>query len=303
MSTRRNLNRLAYFVATLDAGSITAAAARLGVSKAVVSKQLQLLEAEVGTPLLLRNTRQMQPTDAGRAFFDAARAAVAQADLAFDAVLDRDSVPKGRLRITAPVDFGLSHVAPFVARYSDRYPAVEFDLHLGDETLDLIEDRFDLAFRVGWLTISSNLARKLQDFEEIPVCAPETLSSLSLEAPEDLRGLPFIASRAITDRRSWRFARGTEVRTIDLKSHSVMNITIAIRTAVMAGRGFTILPDFLVQDDLSEGRLVRLLPDWSLRKGGVYTVTAPGHVRSSALRTFLSLAHRELGRGSRREPR
>ncbi|WP_417839998.1 LysR family transcriptional regulator [Tritonibacter scottomollicae] len=289
--TRHNLNRLSYFVATLEEGSITAAAARLGISKAVVSKQLQLLEDEVGTPLLLRNTRNLRATDAGRAFYDEGKAAIDGAERAFDTVMARDRVPRGRLRVTAPVDYGLMHVAPLVARFSERWPLVDVDLHLTDDRLDLVTDRFDVGFRVGWLEDSSQLARKLQDFEEVAVCAPATLSAHPVAGPADLVGLKFLANRAIAGKRTWTFSNGTQTQEVQLRSASVMNITMAIRVAILESRAFSILPDFIVAEDLAQGRLMRMLPDWTLRKGGVYTVTPTGHVRSHALSHFLAATH------------
>jgi DNA-binding transcriptional LysR family regulator len=291
MSTRYNLNRLAYFVATIDEGTITAAAERLGVSKAVVSKQLQLLEADVGVGLLLRNTRNLQPTEAGRALYAKGKAAVLQASDAFESVMERDSTPRGRLRVTAPVDYGIIHVAPLVARFCEIYPDVEIDLVLADERVDLIESRFDLSFRLGWLEDSGNVARKLRDFEEIAVATPATLHRFPVRQPEDLCAMPFIANSALAGLSNWDFTRGAETRTVALRIGTSMNVTFAIRMAITSGAAFTILPDFLAEADLASGKLQRLLPDWSLRRGGVYTVTASGRVRGNALRAFLAMAY------------
>ena len=138
MISRFNLNRLSYFVATIEAGTITRAAESLGVSKAVVSKQLQLLEHEVGTALLLRNTRKLRPTEAGLVFYESAKGALTQAANAFEQVQERDKQPRGRLRVACPVDYGVSHVAPFAARFQEIYPNVEVELSMSDETVDLI---------------------------------------------------------------------------------------------------------------------------------------------------------------------
>lgn len=295
MDIRYNLNRLAYFVATVDAGTITAAATQLGVSKAVVSKQLQILEQEVGTPLLLRNTRHLQPTDAGLGFFKEAKSALTQANNAYEKVLDRDQKPKGRLRITAPVDYGVSHVAPFVARFQDAYPDVIVDLFLSDMQLDLIEDRYDVAFRIGWLKDSSNLAKKLRDFEEIAVCTPATFEKIGAIEPDDLAEVPFVLSHALGGQTGWTFTKDGETQTVQFNIKTHLSIMFAIRAYLMEGTAFSIMPDFLIEDDLAAGRLVRLVPDWALRKGGVFTVTPPGQVRSNALKRFLEMGHTEIG--------
>lgn len=295
MEIRYNLNRLAYFVATIDAGTITGAATALGISKAVVSKQLQLLEQEVGTTLLLRNTRHLQPTEAGLTFYNDAKSALTQANNAYQRIQERDNKPKGRLRVTAPVDYGVSHVAPFLARYREAYPDVIVDLFLTDAQLDIIEERFDLAFRIGWLKDSSNLARKLQNFEEIAVCTPETLERAQATQPIDLADIPFVRMHALAPTSEWTFRRGEEVQSVPMNIVSELNITLAVRSYIMEGYAFTILPDFLLHDDLEAERLTRLVPDWSLRGGGVYTVTPPGRVRSNALQRFLEMVHSELG--------
>ena len=146
-----NLNRLAYFVAIAEEGTITAAAARLRVSKAVVSKQLQLLEDDLGSTLVLRNSRHFNLTETGETFYEAARAAVAQAKDAFHLVRRGRDDPSGELRVTAPLEFGVGYVAPAVAAFSLLYPALRIDLTLSDTRFDPVEARFDIAFRVGWL--------------------------------------------------------------------------------------------------------------------------------------------------------
>lgn len=292
LDTRNNLNRLAYFVATVEEGAITAAAARLGVSKAVVSKQLQLLEEEAGVGLLHRNTRGMQPTDAGQNFYEKAKAVVTQADDAFASIADRGGTAKGRLRLTAPVDYGAAHVAIIVTTFCEKYPEVEIDLTLTDAQLDLIEGRFDLAFRVGWLKDSGNLARKLMAFEDIAVATPATRERFALHAPDNLARAPFVGNQAFASQKDWRFTRDGEKVDVPLHPHYRMNIVLVIRRAILTTNSFAILPDFLVEDDLKAGHLVRLLPDWTLRAGGLYTVTPPGRVRSHALTLLLEMIHK-----------
>ncbi|WP_299505999.1 LysR family transcriptional regulator [uncultured Roseobacter sp.] len=294
MGKRLNFNRLAHFIATVEAGTITGAAAALGISKAVVSKQLQLLEEDIGTPLLLRNTRHLQPTDAGRVFYEDAKSALTQANNAYERIQDRDKTPKGVLRITAPVDFGVSYVAPFVARFQDTYPEVTIDLHLTDGLVDIIEDRYDLAFRIGWLSDSSNLARKLLDFEVIAICSPSTERRLNVKDPDDLATAPFVRSTAFAENTEWVFEKNGRRQVLSTHTVSTMNITLAMRTYVAEGFCYTLLPDFLLKEDLKEGRLKQLLPDWSLRAGGVYTVTPPSRVRSNALQRFLDMVHKDI---------
>lgn len=293
MVRRFNFNRLTHFVAIIDAGTITGAAARLGISKAVVSKQLQLLEDDVGTPLLIRNTRHLQPTAAGRVFYKDAKAALTRAHSAYARVQDQDNKPKGVLRITAPVDIGITYLAPFAARFQTLYPDVSFEISLTDSLVDIIEDSFDLAFRIGWLSDSANLAKKLGEFEEIAICSPQTYSKLKIAAPKDLETIPFLRSQAFLNKSDWTFKKGNKSQTITTQNCTDLNITLALKAYVTDGFCYTIIPDFLVRDELKLGTLIRLLPQWNLRKGGIYTLTPPNRIRSNALQQFLEMAHRK----------
>lgn len=292
---RNNFNRLAHFVAIIDSGTITGAAESLGISKAVVSKQLQLLEHDIGVPLVVRNTRHLQATEAGRQFYEDAKSAITQADNAYERVQERDNQPKGVLRITAPVDFGVSYVAPFIAKFHEKYSGVKVELHLSDNVVDIIEDRYDLAFRIGWLSDSSNLARKLRDYQGIAVCSPKTARRAKVKHPQDLSEIPFINSTVFSNKSQWTFERDGKKEEVTANVVSEMNINLAIKACVIEGYSYTIFPDFLVQDELDNGRLQNMLPDWSMRKGGVYTVTPPSRIRSNALQRFLELTYEILG--------
>lgn len=300
MLRRYNFNRLAHFVAIVDAGSITGAADALGLSKAVVSKQLQLLEGSVGTPLVVRNTRHLQPTAAGIQFYEDAKSALTLANNAYERVQDPDKTPQGLLRMTAPVDFGVSYVAPFVARFQETYPDVTIDLNLSDSVVDIIADRYDLAFRIGWLADSSNLARRLLEFKEIAVCSSSTAERVKVKSPKDLADIPFLRSHVFAGKTEWVFESEGQTETVTTRVVAEMNVTLALKACVAEGFCFTVFPDILVRDDLEDGRLVRLLPKWSLRKGGVYTVTPPNRVRSNALQRFLDMIHESLSDGNRR---
>lgn len=294
---RQNLNRLLYFVTTLDAGTYTAAAERLGVSKAVVSKQVQLLEAEIGQSLLLRNTRRIAPTEAGQQLYARARTALSEVEAAYAAVTESDHQPRGHLRITAPVDLGLDLVSPLVTRFQERHPQVQIDLQLSDEKQDLVANRLDLSFQVGWLQETSNIARKLRNFREIVVTSPSTAAKHTVRSPQDLGQIPLALNSNLGDRAAWSFTGPGGTQDVALKPTMTMNITLGVLQAVHHGTYFTILPDFLVADALAEGRLVQWLPDWALRTGGIYTVTPSGQLRSNALKAFLATVRKEFTTG------
>lgn len=291
MESRHNLNRVSYFVAVVEEGTMTAAATRLEVSKAVVSKQLQRLEEDLGVGLLVRNTRRLRLTDAGQRFYEHGKAALAEAHAAFEAVADTDGVPSGVLRMTSPVDYGEVYVAPLVARYQQMYPRTSVELMLSDAQFDLIEHRYDLSFRVGWLEDSTNRSRKLRGFTEVVVCRPEFAEALRVRDPRDLAALPFVANAALGNANRWTFKKGRASRRVELRAAISMNVTSAVRQALRSASCFAIQPDFLVSPEIERGALVQLLPDWSLRSGGVYAVVPPGRARSRTVEAFLQMAY------------
>lgn len=282
-----NLNRLAYFVAVVDAGTITGAADALNISKAVVSKQILTLEEELGTALLHRNTRHLHPTDAGLRFYEQAKAALSQAQEAYAEIQSGRAMPKGHLRVTAPMDYGTLHLAPLVAQFVQDNEGVSVDLHLSDDRLDPVEHHFDLSFRVGWLSVSSNQMRKVGDFEEWVVGSPSLADVV--QEPEDLTEMSFIANAALKNATDWQFSKDGELRDVSVKAPLTLNASPAISRATASSECFSILPDFLVFDDVLAGRLVRLLPRWSLRTGGIYAVTPPTKHKPLAVRALTDL--------------
>jgi DNA-binding transcriptional LysR family regulator len=285
-----NLNRLAYFAAVVDAGSFTRAAERLGVSKTVVSQQVARLEAEVGMGLLIRTTRRVQPTEAGRMLHARCIMILREADDAFNELSQSNSEPRGLLRITAPNDFGSFVIAPLAAAFTARYPACRVELIVSDTKLDLIESQIDLSIRVGWLEDSSSLARRIETFRQVPVAAPLLLQQFPAEHPDDLSGWPFIANMALREPQTWHFVRQeNEMCPLHLEPKVSVNTTPAALAAIRAGGGFSILPDFLIRDDLEAGRLVQLLPDWALPAGGIYIVYPAARFRPAKVTAFVAM--------------
>ncbi|MTI01896.1 LysR family transcriptional regulator [Roseibium sp. RKSG952] len=295
---KSNLNRLEYFVAIAEAGTITAAADRMRVSKAVVSKQLQLLEEELGATLIVRNSRHLNLTEIGQSFYAAAQASVAQAEEAYAMVRRGNAEPSGTLRITAPLDLGADYVAPVVAEFRRMHPAVTIELTLSDVRIDPVEARFDIAYRVGWLSDSANIARKLGEFRQIVVASAEVINELGdPDTPSDLSNFPFIEHRALSTPLRWRFSGQTgETIDVEMKRALSADVTPAIKAMTLDGAGISILPDFYVRKELADKSLIQLLPDWTLPSGGIYAVYPPTQYRSSATQRFSKLFAENMGK-------
>ena len=286
-----NLNRLAYFAAVVDAGSFTRAAERLGISKAVVSQQVARLEAETGTTLLVRTTRKVYPTEAGRMFHARCAFILREAEDAFGELGQAVSAPTGTLRITAPFDYGISRVVPVVIAFSRRYPACSVDLSLSDRSIDLAAEGFDMAVRVGWLVDSSLQARRIGAFRQLLVCAPELRHAIAaLSTPDGLEALPFIANNALREPLEWHFTRN-EIERASVRMQAAISVdaTMAVHAAVLAGAGLSVLPDFLVAADLASGRLIHVLPEWGLPSGGIHAVFSPARYRPSKVSAFVEM--------------
>jgi DNA-binding transcriptional LysR family regulator len=286
-----NLNRLAYFAAVVDTGSFTRAAERLGITKAVVSQQVAQLEQELRTSLLVRTTRRVHPTEAGRLFHARCVMILREAEDAFDELAQAAAEPTGTLRITAPNDYGIAVVIPVVTAFTARYPACRVEQTLGDQTVDLASGMVDMAIRVGWLADSSLQARKIGSFRQFLVGAPALADRIAAaRGPNDLETLPFIANLALREPLLWQFSRGDfERRAVRMQANIAIDTTPGVLAAVRAGGGLSVLPDYLVAEDLAAGRLMHALPEWDLPSGGIHTVYPAARFRPPKVTAFVEM--------------
>lgn len=286
-----NLNRLAYFAAVVDCGSFTRAAERLGITKAVVSQQVAALEQELRTTLLVRTTRRVQPTEAGRMFHARCAMILREAEDAFDELAQVAAEPTGTLRIAAASDFGTAVIAPVVAAFAVRYPDCRVELTLSDAMADLVSDGIDLAIRVGWLADSSLQARKIGSFRQLLVGSPAFADQIgALSGPEDVVSLPFIANLALSNPLLWHFSRGGMDRAaVRVQAAVAINTTRGVLSAIKAGGGISVLPDFLVEGAMASGAVIQALPDWQLPSGGIYTVYPAARFRPPKVTVFVEM--------------
>lgn len=291
MRAYRNLNRLAYYAAVVDAGSFTAAAERLGITKAVVSQQVAKLEQEVGTTLLVRTSRTVHPTEAGFAFHARCAAILKESEDAFNELADSSAAPTGALRVTAPSDYGTLVVVFALTEFTRRYPACEATLILTDKHLDIVSGQIDIAVRLGRLPDSGLQCRKIASTRQLLVCGSTLASTASvIKEPEEVEKIPFVAHAALRDPLRLSFSRGdTEQRFVQATSILTIDSTPAVHAAVLAGAGLSVLPDFVVAADLAAGRLVHVLPGWSLPGDSVHAVFPATRFRSAKVRAFIHL--------------
>jgi len=286
-----NLKRMAYFAAVVESGSFTAAAERLGVTKAVVSQQVARLEQEFRISLLTRTTRKVRPTEAGQAFFERCALILREAEEAFGELGNNAAAPSGLLKLTAPFDYGIDVLVPVISGFMQRYPQCKVEAIFSDQTLDLMASGIELAIRVGWLSESDLQARRIGSFRQLLVAAPKWRPRIrQLTTPEQLATLPFVANTALRDGLHWEFTRNKkEKRSVDLQAPLFLSATLAVREATLAGVGLSVLPDFTITDDLATGALIQVLPQWGLPMGGIHAVFPSARFRPPKVRAFVDL--------------
>lgn len=286
-----NLKRLAYFAAVVETGSFTAAAARLGITKAVVSQQVARLEREFHTSLLTRTTRKVVATEAGQAFYRRCALILREAGDAFDELAQHAETPSGTLRLTAPLDFGIAAVVPAIAEFTRRYPQCKVEAIYSNQALDLMSGQVELAIRVGWLTELHLPTRPVGSFRQVLVARADWgVVAGAISHPQALAELPFVANTALREPLQWSFVQqALEPVYVSLQASVFLNETLAVREAVRQGMGLSVLPDFIVAQDLAAGHLVQVLPDWQLPEGGIHAVFPATRFRPTKVRAFVDV--------------
>ncbi len=268
------LSDIAVFVRVVEARSFTAAADRLDMAKSAVSRCVSRLEEGLGVRLLNRTTRRLSLTEAGEAFFERARRALDELEEARREAARHQAEPGGTLRLTAPMSFGLELVAPVLPAFMDRYPKVTVDLSLDDRHEDLVAGGIDLAIRIAELADSTLVARRLAPVRHVVVASPAYLARRGTPAtPDDLRDHDCLVYTLRASPDAWRFD-GADGRkwTVPVRGSYYANNSMALRAALVAGRGIALMTSFTVGDDLRSGRLKRVLAAFAAPTLGVHAV-------------------------------
>jgi len=295
---RIDLNGLTVFNAVVNAGGFTAAARSLGVAPAKVSVEIARLEAQLGAALFTRTTRRVALTEAGRTLQAQCLPLLEQLMGAMDGIHDAGAALSGTLRITAPVGHAADFLAPALARFAALHPKLQLDLHTSDRITNVVSEGIDVAIRMGWLRDSSLRAVKLGTFEQYVVAAPDYLRGIACPAtPDDLAALDWITLALLPTPLTWEFtAPDGAVRSVHVTSRMRVDSPDAMRALIRHGAGVSVLDQHSAQHDLASGRLVRLLPDWSIASGGIHAVLPPGRHTSKKVRAFIRFYQEHLAR-------
>jgi DNA-binding transcriptional LysR family regulator len=269
MLAPRHLPLLATFVQVCRDGSLTKAASNLAISKSLVSAHLRSLEQVLGARLLERTTRRLALTQTGQDVLAAADRMLSAANEVARIAESKQGAPSGVLRVGASVEVGALLVAPAVARLCARYPELRAELLLTDEKSDPIAHRLDVIVSINVPKDSTLISTRLGEDVEIVVASPELAQSWrDATEPKHLASAPWVAHPAIppSARHQFRNSRGALQRLAPVEPRILANTGDAIRSLVVGGAGFAVLPYQMVADDLRSGRMVRVLTDWRRRK-------------------------------------
>lgn len=269
------LQGMQLFTRVVESGSFTAGAEQMGISRALASKLIQTLEEELGVRLLNRTTRRISLTDPGKNYYQRVSEILAQLADAEAEAAEQQVEPRGRMRVSAPISFSVHHLASAFSEFQRRFPRVELELELNDRLVDLVDEGFDMAIRIGKLADSSLVARRIA-----PVCLALTASARYLERagtpmhPADLSRHNLLIYTLSTRRDEIVLERNGETVTTKIHGNLLVNNGDYIAAATMEGHGISVLPTFIIGDRIQRGELIPVLEDWTVPPIAIHAVYA-----------------------------
>ncbi len=276
------------FVAVVESATFSAAGERLGIAKSVVSRRVSQLERRLGSRLMNRTTRRLALTDAGRNFYQRAVHILADLDDAEQSVAAETTELRGSLKLAAPLSFGLRHLSSAIADFLIEHPAIELNLDLNDRNVNLVEDGFDMAVRIGDLPDSTLIARRLGLSRHVTCASPAYLRAHGTPAhPDDLRHHVGLQYSNLGYQQQWRYqtARGKVIHAqprIRIRS----NNGEALAAAAVAGLGITSGPTFILGGYIEDNSLLPLLSDYQRPPVGIHALYPPGRLMPRRIQAF-----------------
>ena len=286
-----DIEDLQTFVEVADAGGVSPAARRLGVSKSIVSRRLFRLEADLGVQLLARTTRGASLTEAGVTFREHAARVCAEIDVARETILPAGDL-RGRLRIAAPLSFGPTHLAPVLAELARRHPLLHVHAYYSDHFVDIVAEGFDCAVRVGNLGDSNLIARRIGPIHGKLVASPDYIKEHGApQTPDDIQ----MHQALLQGTETWRFIDGDKTIAVHPQGRFKADNGVALAAAAVAGLGLAALPDFLTENYLASGALVSVMPGYPSPEGGIFVVRPPGAHPARKVRVLTELLIEHFG--------
>ena len=284
------------FAKAVELGSFSAASDALQISSQLVGKHVRVLEQHLGVRLLNRTTRRQSLTEIGKTFYERVKIILAEVDAAESMAAETRAVPRGHIRINAPVTFGIHALAPKLPDYLAAFPEVSVDLTLANRVVDLIDEGYDAVFRVGELSDSGLMARSLAPYRLVLCAAPSYLNSRNpLETPMDLQRHECLGFSHTSLRTHWAFDGPDGRISVPVSGRLMVDSGEALLSAAVAGVGVMLQPIELVEAELDAGRLVVVLPEYRVPTRPMHIVYAPDRRMTPKLRSFLDFAVATFG--------
>ena len=294
------LTGMAVFARVIDAGSFTAAAAQLGMSKSAVSKAIAALEDRLGARLLNRTTRRLALTEVGRAFYERCARIVAEAEEAELAVTHLQLTPRGTLRVNAPMSFGALHLGPALAVFLARYPELKVDLELSDRFVDLLEEGYDVAVRIAAALPDSSLIARRITVDDAVICASPAYWQRHSRprVPADLERHACVTYAYNPNPREWPFV-AADGRPINVRVDGPLHTNNGEATlhVALAGLAVVRLPRFICGPELAPGRLEAVLADAMPPPNGIFAIYPHNRHLSAKVRAFVDFLIERFGPG------
>jgi DNA-binding transcriptional LysR family regulator len=292
------LEEFYYFAQVIEHGGFAKAARALGIPKSRLSRHVAALESRLNVRLLQRSTRRFAITEVGQDVHRHAMAMLAEADAAVQVVEFARAEPRGMVRVSCPVAMAQSMLAPVLPEFLSQYPAVRLQLHVSNRRVDVLNEGFDLALRVRSRPSGEDglIMRSFGESCELLVASPQYLDRVGRpDEPARLAALDTLAFESETDRQSWEVRGPNEqLARVEIAPRVICHDFVVLRLAVLAGLGIARLPESVVQSDIGDGRLERVLPQWRTPQGIVHLVFPSRRGLLPAVRAFIDFLGRKL---------
>jgi len=280
------------FVRVVETGAFSRAGERMGMSKSILSRRVARLEEQLGARLLTRTAQGAQPTDVGQAYFERASNILADLEAAEEVVAEAVTQVAGPVRLSAPLSFGIEHLAPALAEFARDHPRVELDISFDDRPVDLAAGGFDLAVRIGALKDSALIARRIAPVRKVAAASPAYLAARGRpERPRDLAGHDIL----LYANEQWRFRVDGRWDYVRGRPRLRADNGEMLRAAAEAGLGVCILPSFIAAPAFERGTLEPVLRDYPLEEGGLYAVMLPGRATTARVRALVDFLVERFG--------
>ncbi|WP_179188158.1 LysR family transcriptional regulator [Kiloniella majae] len=292
------LSGMEAFIAVTETGSFSAAGKRLGIARAVVSKRVSALESTMGARLLNRTTRRVSITGPGTEFYERCRVIIEEFYVARDELAKNQIEPEGHIKLSVPMSFGQLHLAPALLDFMEFYPKIVVNMILTDRFVDVIAEGYDLVVRVGNLEDSSLISRHLAPVKRILCASPNYLELMgSPDKPEDLTHHRILHYGWHQTGTRWDLQGKNDKKSIEVEVNFSANNGEVLAAAAKAGRGVALIPNFVIADELKEGKLVRVLPDYEATSIGLHALWPASKLQPTRVRILIDfLINRFSGR-------